>query len=249
MKTVLALLLIVVVASQLRAQTLPPPPPVLDSPAPSYLQNGKIAALWTNYQAARDTDAALRAEIARLNAELLAAHSSAPAPSPSPDLSTLNSQLSTLLKQTSDLGARLGMVELSVAAFKPIDPKAHDLLLMLSGDFYQGAPAWELWVDGTKITWGGIVAARPQQTFVRAGIQPGWSNAELRFVNDAYGGSPDLDRNLYLVAASIDGKPIDITTLDLIRSADATPVKLDATGFIGSNFTVRIPLTAPAASP
>lgn len=82
--------------------------------------------------------------------------------------------------------------------------------LQVSEDFYQGDAQFTLSVDGTQI--GGVQTASAQhgakqdQTFNLSGnFGAGQHTVSVDFLNDAYGGSPSADRNLYVDNASYDG--------------------------------------------
>ena len=82
--------------------------------------------------------------------------------------------------------------------------------LQMSEDFYQGDAQFTLSVDGTQI--GGVQTASAQhgakqdQTFNLSGnFGAGQHTVSVDFLNDAYGGSPGADRNLYVDSASYDG--------------------------------------------
>lgn len=202
------------------------PPALGPVPVPSYLSNAKVKATYDYALAAKADDDALRVEIARLNAVIAATPPAAPV-----DLSGIE--------------LRLGVIEQSVDAL--VHPAvnvvtSHDLVVTMTGDFYQGPPQWELWIAGTGIVFGSIVQPRPQQTIVRFALQPDWTAADLKFTNDLYDGAPDKDRNLYVVAVTLDGKAVPLTALDL--TINGATRKLTADGMMGGTSSLRIPLVA-----
>jgi lysophospholipase L1-like esterase len=86
------------------------------------------------------------------------------------------------------------------------------LALQVSEDAYLGDAQFTVAVNGTQI--GGVQtatashAAGATQTFDVMGTFSGQSAATVTFLNDAYSGTPETDRNLYVTGASIDGTPI-----------------------------------------
>ena len=57
---------------------------------------------------------------------------------------------------------------------------------------------------------------RQSQDFLIEGLfGPAPHTASINFINDAYGGTPDTDRNLYVNGAAIDGQTIASSTLTL----------------------------------
>ncbi len=95
--------------------------------------------------------------------------------------------------------------------------------LQVSEDFYQGDAQFTLSVDGTQI--GGVQTASAQhgakqdQTFNLSGnFGAGQHTVSVDFLNDAYGGSPSADRNLYVDSASYDGAPTAGASLALMSS-------------------------------
>ena len=85
------------------------------------------------------------------------------------------------------------------------------LTVYLSGDAWQGDAKATLSVNGTAV--GGTLdvaasnAADDVQAFTVTGAFGASPSVALSFVNDAYGGSPSQDRNLYLNGFSYDGVP------------------------------------------
>ena len=87
------------------------------------------------------------------------------------------------------------------------------LALQVSEDAWNGNAQFTVSVDGTQI--GGIQtttashAAGQTQTFnVLGTFAAGSHTATVNFLNDAYGGSPTTDRNLYVTGATIDNSVV-----------------------------------------
>lgn len=79
----------------------------------------------------------------------------------------------------------------------------------VSGDAYQGDPQFVVLVDGHQI--GGVQdvsavhAAGQWQDITVSGAFSDPQHVAIEFINDAYGGTPDLDRNLYVSSITLDG--------------------------------------------
>jgi hypothetical protein len=90
--------------------------------------------------------------------------------------------------------------------------------LQVSEDAWQGNAQFTVSIDGKQI--GGIQtatashAAGQTQTFkVLRTFATGSHTATVNFLNDAYGGSPATDRNLYVTSATIDNSMVPTATL------------------------------------
>jgi Ca-dependent carbohydrate-binding module xylan-binding len=92
------------------------------------------------------------------------------------------------------------------------------LALQVSEDAYLGNAQFTVAVDGHQIggaqTTMALHGAGQTQTFnVRGTFAAGSHTATVDFLNDAYGGSPGTDRNLYVNGAMIDGSVVSGATL------------------------------------
>jgi lysophospholipase L1-like esterase len=91
------------------------------------------------------------------------------------------------------------------------------LALQISEDAYAGDAQFTIAVNGTQI--GGVQTATAShsagasQTFNVMGTFAGPSTASITFLNDAYGGTVDTDRNLYETSATINGQTINGSAL------------------------------------
>ena len=95
------------------------------------------------------------------------------------------------------------------------------LVLQIQQDAYLGDAQYTVSIDGVQI--GGVQTAsatRASGQFdtvtVLADLSPGPHRAEVRFLNDAYGGSPATDRNLYVNGATYNGDLVDFTARELL---------------------------------
>jgi hypothetical protein len=108
----------------------------------------------------------------------------------------------------------------SVPATVTVGSGPDTLDLKVSEDAWNGNAQFTVSVDGQQI--GGTLtaltshAAGATQDFLVEGIfGPGSHTATINFINDAYGGTPSTDRNLYVTGATIDGQAISGSTLNL----------------------------------
>ncbi len=94
----------------------------------------------------------------------------------------------------------------------PAQQLATDVIsLKVSEDAYQGDAQYTVSLDGKMI--GGIrtatashSAGASQDVSISGNFGPGAHTIGITFLNDAYGGSPATDRNLYVDAVSFDGR-------------------------------------------
>jgi Ca-dependent carbohydrate-binding module xylan-binding len=103
-----------------------------------------------------------------------------------------------------------GPVPPSVPGTTVIGSGSDTVALAMSEDAWNGDARFTVSVDGQQI--GGVqtvVASRAlgqsQEFDVRGNFGAGQHNVTVNFLNDAYGGTPATDRNLYLTSASYDG--------------------------------------------
>ena len=100
---------------------------------------------------------------------------------------------------------------------------AHTLALAVSEDAWQGDAQFTVSVDGKQV--GGTQTATAShgaglvQTFAVMGdFAAGGHTAAVNFLNDAYGGSPAADRNLYVSGAQADGASVPGANLALLSA-------------------------------
>jgi hypothetical protein len=99
---------------------------------------------------------------------------------------------------------------LIIQASSPATVSGDTLTLHLSEDAYSGDAQFVAKIDGTQIAGPTAVttlhSSGNSEAFTYTGNWgPGLHDLEIDFVNDAYGGSPSLDRNLYVNQVSYDG--------------------------------------------
>ena len=125
------------------------------------------------------------------------------------------------------------------------------LAFSVDEDAYKGDAQFTISVDGVQI--GGVQtttasrSASQLQTFdVQGNFGPGKHTVAVDFLNDAYGGSPSADRNLYLTQATLNGSTIVNSSLALYSggaqsfgfTGDGTAVNYQPTTVIGSGVDV-----------
>jgi len=98
------------------------------------------------------------------------------------------------------------------AAPSPVGTGADTLVLNLSEDAYQGDAQFQLTVDGKAVgPIQGVTALHGKgqsEAFTFNGDWPGAHTFGVAFTNDAWGGSADVDRNLYIDGATFDGTAV-----------------------------------------
>ncbi len=100
------------------------------------------------------------------------------------------------------------------------------LVLRLQQDAYQGDALYTVSIDGTQV--GGTLTAsatRASGQFdtltVLTDLAPGGHTVAVSFLNDAYGGSANTDRNLFINSGTYNGDTIAFTTKELLSSGTA----------------------------
>jgi hypothetical protein len=104
------------------------------------------------------------------------------------------------------------------------------LSLKISQDYWQGSAQFTVDVNGTQI--GGVQTVDPSvlhsagsnEIFTFKGdfsTVSGTDTVGVNFTNDAYGGSPSTDRNLYVTGLSLDGNSPSAQTASLMTNSTA----------------------------
>ncbi|MGI4939448.1 MAG: carbohydrate-binding domain-containing protein, partial [Janthinobacterium lividum] len=99
------------------------------------------------------------------------------------------------------------------------------LSLQVSEDAWQGDAQYTVSIDGTQVgstqtATAAHAAGQMQLVDVLGTFGAGLHTATVTFLNDAYGGTPATDRNLYISGATIDGTTVASSNLALL---DAGP--------------------------
>jgi hypothetical protein len=127
------------------------------------------------------------------------------------------------------------------------------LALQVSEDAWQGNAQFTVSIDGKQI--GGIQtatashAAGQTQTFKVLGtFATGSHTATVNFLNDAYGGSPATDRNLYVTSATIDSSMVPTATLsERVSGPQSFTFLASGSGTKADSVTVNRPANLVAA--
>jgi hypothetical protein len=95
--------------------------------------------------------------------------------------------------------------------------------LKVNEDVWKANAQFTVAVDGTQI--GGTLTAQAshaagavQDILVMGTFGQGQHTATVDFLNDAYGGTPATDRNLYVAGATIDGNAVSGSSLTLLAA-------------------------------
>lgn len=119
------------------------------------------------------------------------------------------------------------------------------LALGITEDFYQDYAQFSVSLDGQQV--GGILtASSPHEgpssdtLNVLANLAPGIHTVTVNFLNDAYGGTIDTDRNLYLDGATYDGTFVPSVAQELQVSGPVTFGVFDSTPVPTSSTTTTI---------
>lgn len=139
----------------------------------------------------------------------------APAPLPSP----VATPIPTLSPSSTPVPAT------PVPASVPV-PAQNDLVLHLSEDAWMGDAQFTVSVDdkqlGGTLTASALHAAGMTQDVVVSGLPTGSHQVALTFVNDAYGGTPATDRNLYVDGINQGGVMLPGSTAALMSNGTAS---------------------------
>jgi hypothetical protein len=103
---------------------------------------------------------------------------------------------------------------------------AGSLVLSVAEDAWQGDAQFTVSVDGRLV--GGVhtvtashTAGQTQLVVVEPALGPGPHRVGISFINDAWGGTPGTDRNLYLTGATLDGQAVAGSTATLKSNGTA----------------------------
>ena len=108
------------------------------------------------------------------------------------------------------------------------------IALKVSQDAYKGDAQYAVLVDGTQV--GGVQTARGlhglnqyDPVTVKGSWAAGDHKVTVKFLNDAWGGTPDTDRNLYVEGVTYDGKAVAGGTAALMGAGGVDFVVTDTT--------------------
>ena len=86
------------------------------------------------------------------------------------------------------------------------------LVLHLAEDAWQGDAQYAVAIDGATLVQNGKITAlnglgQSQAVSLQAFLSAGTHDVAVSFLNDAYGGTPSTDRNLYVKGIDVGGVP------------------------------------------
>lgn len=111
---------------------------------------------------------------------------------------------------------------------------ANAIVLTLAQDYYLGNAHYVVRVDGTQVG-GELVAGalKSSGTVDTLTLKGNWGSGdhtvEVQFLNDAYGGTQQTDRNLYVLSATYDGAPLTPSSASLLSAGTATFKRITST--------------------
>jgi len=106
-----------------------------------------------------------------------------------------------------------GVARFAVPAAGAPAPVNQALTLHLAEDAWQGDAHYSVAIDGKTVTADGVVmalngAGQSQAASLSALLTPGAHDLSVSFLNDAWGGTPATDRNLYVKGIDVGGAPV-----------------------------------------
>jgi len=106
-----------------------------------------------------------------------------------------------------------GVASFAVPAADAPAPVNQALTLHLAEDAWQGDAHYSVAIDGKTMTADGAVTAlngagQSQAASLSALLTPGSHDLSVSFLNDAWGGTPATDRNLYVKGIDVGGAPV-----------------------------------------
>jgi hypothetical protein len=102
----------------------------------------------------------------------------------------------------------------------------HNVVIGMAEDPYQGDAQYVVMVDGATAATGTITVLQSsdQSQEVSVKVPDGQHTVKVSFVNDAWGGSAQTDRNLYVNYVKYDGASVWAATTGLYRTGDELTV-------------------------
>ncbi len=115
----------------------------------------------------------------------------------------------------------------SSAVTQTIGSGSDVFVVRIAQDYYQGAAQYTIKVDGVQV--GGTLSASALKSSGQSdtiNVQGSWGTGAhvltVEFLNDAYGGTPQTDRNLYVTGITYNGAPMTPATANLTSAGVAT---------------------------
>jgi hypothetical protein len=135
----------------------------------------------------------------------------------------------------------------------PPPPPPHLVIIGMAEDAYQGDAQYSITVDGVVNTTGTITTLQSsgKSQEVSLNVPDGSHMIAVSFTNDAWDGTPQTDRNLYVNYVKYDGAPVWSATKALVAQGDqltvmVPPLPVQPTAIRVNPVQLTIPDTAPA---
>lgn len=106
----------------------------------------------------------------------------------------------------------------------PVPP--HTVVIGMAEDAYQGDAQYSVTVDGSVAANGTITTLQSsgKSQDISVSVPDGIHTIEVTFLNDAYGGTPTTDRNLYVNYIKYDGIPVGSAPVGLFSTGEKLTV-------------------------
>ena len=116
---------------------------------------------------------------------------------------------------------------IEVGPNSPPPPISHTLRLAMSEDAWNGDAQFIVKVDGTQVggtdTVSAVHGTGAANVFTHTGTWGlGQHTVQIQFINDAYGGTPTTDRNLYVNSIAYDGTTYANTTATMLGNGTSS---------------------------
>lgn len=108
----------------------------------------------------------------------------------------------------------------------PPPPTSHVVLIGMAEDAYQGDAQYSIAVDGVLKATGTITTLQSsgKSQEISLNVPDGTHKIAVSFTNDAWDGTPQTDRNLYVNYVKYDGAPVWSATKALVAQGDTLTV-------------------------
>ncbi|MGY2051393.1 carbohydrate-binding domain-containing protein [Methylobacterium sp. JK268] len=145
------------------------------------------------------------------------------------------------------VGGAAAMLSNGSLTFDTTAPAPRSLTLRVAEDAYQGDAVMEVYVDGQRVDSQAVTARHAagqwQDITLTGAFAANPQSVEVRFVNDAWGGTADTDRNLYVQSLTIGG-----TTLQAAQGRNGAGTTSGGVAAMMSNGSLTFDLTAAAGA-
>lgn len=130
----------------------------------------------------------------------------------------------------------------------PIGSGVDTLTLNMAEDAWQGDAQFTIAIDGvlqggTQTVTASKMARQSEPILIKGNFGTSRHTVTINFLNDAYGGSAQTDRNLYVLNALLNGAAVPNSAVTALGGGP------QSFGFTGSGGTVTPPVTPPPPTP